>query len=268
MLRDAVTSSPASRARAFRRGALAAVTLAWICLASGPAASQVLINPVVVEFNTNQRIASVTVSLSDKAAAPMRLQAQVLRWEQDPHGADVSQPSNDLLVTPPIADVRPGEKQLFRIALRGARQGPAELAYRLILEDVASAAPGNSGANSMSIQFRMRYDLPVLIAPSSPVVNALQWQLCQPAALPGESIAPGACVRILNAGNRRVKVKTLTLVGDGWQQAWADKDGINILAGAQREWHVPLEAGKSGPPRGVQIFTARGETLQAEGAAF
>lgn len=263
-----MTFSPSSRAQVFRRGALAAVTLAWICLASGPAAAQVLINPVVVELNPNQRIASVTVSLSDKAVAPMRLQAEVLRWQQDTHGDDVSQPSNDLLVTPPIADVRPGEKQMFRIALRGPRQGPGELAYRLILEDVATAAPVNSGANGMSIQFRMRYDLPVLIAPSSPVVNALQWQQCQPAARPGAAIAPEACVRIFNAGNRRVKVKTLTLVGDGWQQAWADKDGINILAGAQREWHVPLQAGKSGPPRGVQVFTARGETLQAEGAAF
>ena len=122
MLKDAVISPQASRPPVFRRGALAAFSLAWLWLSSGPAAAQVLINPVLVELNPNQRVASITVSLSEKATAPMRLQAEVLRWQQDARGESVSQPSNDLLVTPPIADIRPGEKQMFRIALRGVRQ--------------------------------------------------------------------------------------------------------------------------------------------------
>lgn len=108
-------------------------------LANGAAVAQVLISPVVVELGARQRAVAVTVTLSDKARGPMRLQADLLRWEQDVLGEAVTEPSDDLLVTPPIAELRPGGKQVFRVALRGARPAPEELAYRLILEDVAES---------------------------------------------------------------------------------------------------------------------------------
>ena len=125
----------------------------------------------------------------------------------------------------------------------------------------------------MSINFRMRYDLPVLVAPAGPVANALRWKPCLPKAAPApvaSSAKPPAeaCVRLLNAGNRRVKVQTLTLTGDGWEQALPLKDGENVLAGAEREWRVPLAKGQTGALRGVEVQTARGETLQAETGGF
>ncbi|MFZ3141440.1 molecular chaperone [Polaromonas sp.] len=239
-----------------------------------------LINPVLVELGTRQRVVAVTVSLSDTARAPMRLQANLLRWEQDVQGKAVTEPSDDLLVTPPIADLRPGDKQVFRVTLRGVRPAPEELAYRLILEDVAELTAAADSAPGMNIKFRMRYDLPVLVAPIGPLVNTLRWKPCPPeAALASANVAsapakpttarsPEACVRLLNAGNRRVKVQTLTLTGDNWQQALPLKDGVNVLAGAEREWRVPLQAGQTGALRGAQVNTARGETLQAEAGGF
>jgi fimbrial chaperone protein len=243
---------------------LAAACCAALFLASGAATAQVLINPVLVEFAAQQRTASVTVTLSEKAAAPMRLQANVLRWEQDLQGGDVTQPSSDLLVTPLIAELKPGQKQLFRVALRGPRPAPGELAYRLILEDVAPAQPDVANAQGMTIQFRMRYDLPLLIAPAAPVQTLLRWKPCPPSA---GATGAETCVRLLNAGNRRVKVHTLTLAGEGWQQPVALKEGVNVLAGAEREWRIPLEPGHAGPPRGVQVQTARGEALQVEASS-
>lgn len=260
---------------------LAGAGLAAALLASGLASAQVLVNPVVVELGARQRSIAVTVTLSDKASAPMRLQTELLRWSQDVQGAAVTESSDDLLVSPPIADLQPGDKQVFRIALRGARPAPEELTYRLILEDVAEPAAAADSTPGMVIKFRMRYDLPVLVAPTGPVVNALRWKPCPPhetatasaTAVP-VSMKPAtphmteACVRLLNNGNRRVKVQTLTLTGDNWQQALALKDGVNVLAGAEREWRVPLQAGQTGALRGVQVNTARGETLQAEAGGF
>jgi hypothetical protein len=75
-------------------------------------------------------------------------------------------------------------------------------------------------------------------------------------------------VRFLNAGNRRIKFETITVTGDGWKQELSLKTGENVLAGAQREWLVPLARGQAGAPRGVQVRTARGETLQAESGDF
>jgi fimbrial chaperone protein len=252
--------SPAVRFRLAQRNRTAAASLAALSLATGTAAAQVVINPVLVEFGAQQRTASVTVALSEKAAAPMRLQAEVLSWAQDLQGSDVTKPSSDLLVSPQIAELQPGQKQLFRVALRGPRPAPGELAYRLTFEDVAPQAPTTTNEQGMTIQFRMRYDLPLLIAPSVPVQVGLRWKPC---AAPAANNAQ-ACVRLLNAGNRRVKVQTLTLSGDGWQQPLTLKEGVNILAGSEREWHVPLQPGQAGSPRGVQVQTVRGETLQAD----
>lgn len=257
-----VLPRPALAGCASRRIRLAAMRLGALFLAAGPAAAQVLINPVLVELGPQQKSASVLVTLSDKASAPMRLQADVLRWRQDVHGADLTEPSTELLVTPPIADLRPGQKQLFRVALRGPRSGPGELAYRLILEDAAPPQVGMVGPQGTLIKFRMRYDLPVMVAPAVPVTTQLRWKPC-----PADSTGTPAqsCLRLLNAGNRRVKVTTLTLAGDGWQQALALKDGVNVLAGAEREWRIALEPGHPAPVRTVQVRTARGEELQAEG---
>jgi fimbrial chaperone protein len=241
-----------------------------LSLAGGAALAQVQINPVLVELGARQRAVTLTVSLSANASAPMRLQTELLRWEQDAQGLAMTEPSDDLLVTPPLVDLEPGATQVFRIALRGARQSPGELAYRLVLEDIAEVTASVDLAPGMAIKIKMRYDLPVLLAPDGKVVDALQWKPCAPeaaqAATPAKSIA--ACVRLLNAGNRRVKLQTLTFEGDGWQQALAFKDGENLLAGAQREWRLPLLAGHDGKLTGVQAQTVRGETLQAENGAF
>ncbi|MGZ5201399.1 MAG: fimbrial biogenesis chaperone [Telluria sp.] len=239
-----------------RRGAAILAAL----LACGTAAAQVLIDPVVVELAPQQRVAAITVTVSDKASAPVRMQAQVFRWTQDRNGENLTEPSNDLLVTPVIAEIRPGQKQLFRVALRGARPTPGELAYRLLLDNISEPQvvqdPGASGA---VIKLHMRYDLPVLLAPIVPVVEQLRWKPC-----PGPVAATEACVRLHNEGNRRVKIKTLTLAGDGWTQDLTFKEGINVLAGSEREWRVPLDGGHALPLRDVRVLTVQAKQLQAQ----
>jgi fimbrial chaperone protein len=44
---------------------------------------------------------------------------QLFAWSQDA-GQDILQPTTDLLVSPPVFTVQPGQSQLLRIALRGA----------------------------------------------------------------------------------------------------------------------------------------------------
>jgi fimbrial chaperone protein len=232
-------------------------------LLNGPLArGQVMIQPTVLELSGKQRVVAVSVTLSDRAVAPMRLQAEVMRWSQDMHGDPVTEPTEQVLVSPPIADLRPGQRQVFRVAMRGPRASASELTYRLILEDVAEAAPV-SGDQAIGLTFRMRYDLPLLVAPAGPVIQALQWKSCAPTSGINE-----ACLHLLNAGNRRIKLQTVTVNGQGWQRQVLLGGGENLLAGTQREWHVPLAAGQAGTPRTVQTLTASGETIQAEPGGF
>jgi len=239
----------------------ALLVVAASALVPGMASAQLLIQPVLVAFGATQRIASVTVSLDPRAAEPMLLQAGVLSWSQGLGGESVSADTDDLLVVPPMAELKPGDTQTFRIALHGGRARSEEGAYRLILEDV-TAPPDEAGDTpGMGVSFRMRHDLPVLLAPLGQVVNRFHWKPCPSGASP-------ACVRVVNAGNRRVSLQSLTLVGDGWEQTLALEMADTVLAGTEREWIVPLAPGQLGPLRGLRVLSARGETLEAETAGL
>lgn len=232
----------------FRR---AIVLAALLILSAAKAPGQVLIEPVVVELGARQRAASVTITLSPKAAGPLLLQSEVLQWEQALDGASRYQPSSDLVVVPPIVELKPGESQLLRIGQRGPRRAPGELAYRLVLEDVATGATGTSAG----VSFRMRYDLPVLLAPSEALRQGLRWQACAPKL-------DEVCVRLANEGNRRVTLRKLQLSGADWTLA-VPAPGT-VLASTEREWRLPLPAGNRGAVLHITGETNRGEVVRAE----
>lgn len=252
-------------------GLLRLTQLLFLLLIADSAVAQATISPVVVEFGARQRVVSVRISLSDSAPAPMRLQAQVLRWTQNMSGEALVAPTDDLFVTPPIVDLLPGKHQVFRIGLRGNLPAINEMAYRLHLEDIGEPSTLTNGADGMGVRFRMAYDLPVLVAPRGPVERALHWRPCRSGEELGSESARGdeaLCVRVHNAGNLRVKVEEVTLQGNGWSQSTTLKDGENILAGSTRQWRLPRKHGSGGAPVGLTVRTSRGETVAAEAADF
>jgi P pilus assembly chaperone PapD len=239
-----------------------------------PCAAQVLLSPVVVEMSSRARTSVVSVTLSDAATRPVRLQAELLQWQQGLQGEAITKPTDELLVSPVIADLLPGQQQLFRVALRGARRAPEELAYRLILEDVAEPDVDEDGNQLMAINFRMRHDLAVLIGPVDKANAELRWKLCPSGSGHKESSpdnAPGSvdtCLRLFNSGNIRVKLKSLTLRGENWQVAVPQKDTVSLLAGAEREIRLRLSPSQSGMLRSVEVQIASDETLQAIAGGF
>ena len=244
----------------------AALIAIAVVLAPGTAAAQLVIGPVVVEFGPQQRVAAVTVRLDDSVTQPVRLQAEVLRWRQDLSGAAISTETDEMLVTPPVADLRPGQRQVFRLALRGPRPAPEELAYRLVLEDISEVPASHTApaANSqdLAIDFRLRYDLPVMVAPVGSVTNLLRWKTCP-------ATAASLCLRVLNAGNRRVKLTTLTLGGDAGEQSQSLGEGDVVLVGSEREWRLP--AGGTLRPdalHSLKVQTSRGEVIEAMPGGF
>jgi len=229
------------------------------------------ISPVVVEIDSPRRAVAVTVTNQGDQAVTFQTEAMV--WQQV-NGVDQFEPTDELLVVPPIVEVPPNASQIFRVTLRVPRPSPVERTFRLILEDVSE---DETSTGQASVAFKFTHNLPVMVAPSGNVSNAVRWKPCPPEASataasalakPTTARSPETCIRLFNAGNRRVKVQALTLTGDNWQQALPLKDGVNVLAGAEREWRVPLQAGQTGVLRGVEVQTTRGETLQAETGGF
>lgn len=229
-----------------------AVALAFAAFA---AHSQVLIDPVVVELGAKQRAAPLTLTLSARASGPLTLQTEVLRWHQDATGDSRYEPTGDLLVVPPIIQLKPGESQLVRIAFRGARQGPAEQAYRLMLEDVTAATRGQAD-DDKGISFRMRYDLPVMLGAAVAHQQSLQWSRCA-------ADAPNrACVRVANEGTRRVTLRHMEVRGAGWSLP-VEHPGT-VLAQGVREWRFALPQGAQGAALSVAGETNRAEPVGAQ----
>jgi fimbrial chaperone protein len=147
--------------------------------------------------------------------------------------------------------------------LRAPTPLPLERTYHLLLEDITKAQT-QDGASQLT--FTMNHLLPILIAPTGKIIAAARWKPC--AAINSAPIAGQACVRLQNAGNRRIKVQALTLAGAGWQQTLTLPAGINVLAGAERVWQVPLLEGHTGNVHAVQVRTAHDKTLEAATGGF
>lgn len=216
----------------------------WLLLAGAMLAGSVqaiTISPVLIELSPARRIASVTISNpSDQA---MNFQAETLAWSQR-DGTNHYEPTDDLLVAPPIAEIPPQSSQIFRITLRKPLSGTVEQTYRLVLEDVSEALTPEPGV----VAIRFKHNLPVYVIPASETKVALRWSLC--AATAGKG-----CVRLDNDGNRRLRVSELMVAGKDWQQKIP---GGAVLAGAWKQWIFDLPSGR-GQPTSVTAKTEQGE---------
>jgi fimbrial chaperone protein len=216
----------------------------WLLLAGAAFAGSVhaiTISPVLIELSPAQRVVSVTVSNpSDQA---MNFQVETLAWSQ-PDGSNHYQPTKDLLVAPPIAEIPPQGSQIFRVTLRHPLSGTVEQSYRLVLEDVSEVLNPKSGV----VAIRFRHSLPVYVTPPDEAKAAPRWSRCTAAAGKG-------CVRLDNDGSRRLRVSALTVAGHGWQQK---VPGGAVLAGAWKQFNFDLASGRR-PPDSITAKTEQGE---------
>lgn len=257
-----------------------------VASATAAQANWLTISPVVIEIANARKPFAVRITNDSNREATFQLDA--FSWQQV-NGKDVYAPSDDLVFSPAILVIPPRKSQTFRVLLRDGRPSPAERTYRVMVEDIGEASVQT---DTTAIAFKFTHNLPVLVAPSGKVSNSMRWKPCAtPTLTPATTVisatpepskkvvsadhsgsglqdAPESCVRLLNSGNRRIKVQALTLTGEGWQQSLSLKTGENVLVGAEREWRVPLRPEQRSAIRGVQVQTAESGLLSAESGGF
>jgi fimbrial chaperone protein len=201
-------------------------------------ANAVSIAPVLVELTPARRVISITFTNPDDQA--LRYQTQVMAWSQV-DGVDRREPTDELIVAPPIAEIPPGGSQIFRVALRGPATGH-EQTYRVIFEDVTEVTAAAPSTDSFAVHLQVTHDLPVFVAATGNPQAQLQLGPCldQPAGTM-------TCVRLNNSGNRYAQVKSLTLERGTWRKELPIS--ARVLAGAWRQWELELPAETSGPLR-------------------
>jgi fimbrial chaperone protein len=220
-----------------------AVVMLVLC---ATAAQAVTISPVVVELSPSRQIATIT--FTNPGEQSLRYQTQAMVWSQA-DGVDHREITNDLIVVPPIAEIPPGARQIFRVTLRTNATGQ-EQAYRLIFEDITKTSA--SADQEVAIHLLVNHDLPVFVAAAGNPQPQLQLGPCldKPAGIMN-------CVRVNNIGDRYAQIRGFTLERGDWQHELPVS--ARVLAGAWRQWEFELPAESNGPLR-VTVQSSKGET--------
>ncbi len=200
----------------------------YFMLADAAFANSFSVSPVRVNLSADVQIAALRVQNSSNK--PIAIQAELMNWSQQDGVDNYTPTSRELLVTPPIFTVPPGETQVIRVGLRRLPDREQELSYRLFLQELPPPIPDNF----QGLRMVSRISLPVFIAPVSGETNP---ELIWKARLDG---ADNLRIIVNNNGTGHGQISALHLMLPGGQEL-TNKANSYILPGAELNWQVPIK---------------------------
>ncbi|PMW96436.1 molecular chaperone [Pseudomonas sp. FW215-R2] len=136
--------------------------LMWALFAAvkAQAASSVLIWPIDPVLEADQQASALW--LENRGSETANLQIRVFGWSQNGF-QEQYQNQRDVIGSPPVAKIEPGQKQLVRLTRTREVPPGQELAYRIIIDEIPSAQPpaADAGKTAAAIRFQMRYSVPL-----------------------------------------------------------------------------------------------------------
>ncbi|WP_343646930.1 fimbria/pilus periplasmic chaperone [Enterobacter sp.] len=178
--------------------------LALLLLSRYALAATLQVAPVTLDLDSSQR--ATAVYLTNSGDTPIHAQIRVYDWTQA-NGKDVLTPTDDVVSSPAMTALAPGQQQLVRIIVLqpGVRQ--QEQSYRLVIDELPSHLPETAGRNA--VHFLLRYSIPVFIAGAQSAGTRDNDLRCEQAGSP-------AAIQCFNAGERHIRLSNLqTLAADG-----------------------------------------------------
>jgi fimbrial chaperone protein len=246
-------ATPAPRGGAWARWRVA--LWASVALGSGlpfgsACASGLQVTPVLLEFAPGQRAQAVW--LSNSATHPVKAQVRVMAWRQA-DGEEALERTTELVASPPLVEIPPGQTQIVRIVRTPASSPLSEAAYRLLVDQLPESphvASPQATVRPGGVQFLFRYLIPVFVAPQERADKS------PPDAATGSAPASHVTARltlagdqkvlltIRNNGPRRVKFSGLSYVDAASGESQVFSAGLfgYVLSGTARQWSLPVPA--------------------------
>lgn len=167
----------------------------------------------------------------NRGGEPAMVQIEPFDWSQS-QGRDRLSDSSTLEVSPPMARLAAGERQLVR--LRVPRGGTRERSYRLMVSEL----PDPQGDVARAVQVLLRFSVPVFTRAPAHAVPDLAWQL--------QRQSDGIHLNVRNEGARHAKLLRVALA-DGDRTIDVAAHALTyVLPGGTRDWRVPDVAWKAG----------------------
>ena len=202
--------------------------LAAICLLSLPIAvfgGSLRVGPTRIDLTARKPVAVLEVQNS--ADNPTLAQIDLFDWSQDGKG-DVFTPTTDLVATPIVLNLAPGETRVVRVGLRSQNHTDAEHAYRLFVREIPSAFDGGMG-----LQFAVRIGVPVFAPPAqtNPVTvsapSELSWRWVP-------DIEGCVNVQLSNPTVRHARVLSAEMLSHAGEVLWRSSEPGYVLAWSRR----------------------------------
>lgn len=211
------------------------------------AASGLQVSPIGLRLSSAAQADALW--LTNTGSEPVHAQVRVFRWSQV-EGKDVLEPSRDLVVSPPMVTIAPGDRQMVRVIRQVPAPPATEASYRVIVDELPIDAGGQPG-----LKFVLRYSVPVFLTPAGdpPVRTALQasW----------DNSPDGPMLRVSNAGNGHAQIADVAWHGAKGQHAVLLAGLVGYaLPGSTMSWHLPQGASHAG---GAVKARINGETSES-----
>ncbi|MFJ3368122.1 molecular chaperone [Pseudomonas sp. NPDC086251] len=214
----------------------------WLADATAEAASSILLWPIDPVLESEQQASALW--LENRGNETANLQVRVFAWNQHDL-ADQYQTQHDIIGSPPMAMIQPGQKQLVRLTRTRDLPPGEEWAYRVIIDEIPSALPiaaDQADKADAAIHLQMRYSIPLfaygaglqgktVAAPSGPAAVALSWRQVL--------IDHRAYVEIRNQGAVHARLTDMAFQHEG--QTFPLAEGLlgYVLPGSRMQWPLP-----------------------------
>lgn len=154
----------AARGWAARRlAALAAFAALAVACLSCQAASPLMIWPVDPVIAGPQR--AVALWLENRGENTVSMQVRVFRWSQV-EGEDRFEPQGQVVASPPISQIPPGQRQMVRLIATTPTPPQQEHAYRVLVDELPAPAPSAEAGSAepvAAVQLQIRYAIPLFV---------------------------------------------------------------------------------------------------------
>lgn len=218
--------------------------------AVAPAIGRFDVKPVIVNFGPGATSASVEFTNAGEAA--QELEIGVRSWTRS-DGGDDGEPTEDLVASPSIFIIAPGQTQLVRLGPARELSGTVERAYRLVATEVPSASSDGS------VQTLLRMRLPVFIAPHAIEAGPLAWNVTR--AGPTRLL-----ITTKNDANVHKRIRSLRVTVGG-RVVFDEIVAAYVLAHQSRQWSVPLDSRDGAPAVTARSGAVRVHAVEMDGAA-
>lgn len=213
----------------------------WLCLLLGvlylPAAcaGSFMVSPVRIFMSLRDR--AVALEVTNTGAASVTLRAELNAWTQTTAGEDQLAPTDDIVLSPPVLKLAPGDRQVVRL-VRLVPANPARQAtYRMLLREVREPGQTSQGVG-MNIQLVL--SIPIFVSPPS-AARAIE---CGAAARSSEAVR----FTCANRGSAYAQITGATVTQAGREVARLAGPAY-LLPGSERT----LAARGSGAPGAAQL---------------